>query len=265
LEQAALVSVESLPGVEPPFLRFHPTLVPYLATQLPAERRAVLEERYRERYYKVANYLYHTDIQHPHEARAIALLEMPNLRRAFELTVAAAMEETHPSPLPGDVLSLSKGGKLGGEEERAQAAATAVDFADRIAQFLDFFGRWRERETLLARLTDLHVTSDKGLTKAEYLMLNQRGKVLWQQGRAAEAEQVFRDLLTKMEAGAAYDAAYDHATTLARLGRCLEAQGRPAQAIEYFRRVLQAFEDLSESDEDAKKMLGEVYTDLGIT
>jgi len=80
LEQAALVSVESLPGVEPPFLRFHPTLVPYLATQLPAERRAVLEERYRERYYALSRYLYRSDTQHPHEARAIALLEMPNLK-----------------------------------------------------------------------------------------------------------------------------------------------------------------------------------------
>jgi len=164
-------------------------------------------------------------------------------------------ELTHPSPLPG--------GELGGEEERAQAAATAVGFADRIAEFLNYFGRWRERDALLARLTDLHVTSDKGLTQAEYLMLNQRGEVLWHQGRAAQAQQVFRDLLTRLEAGAAYDAAYDHAYTLWNMGRCLAAQGRPAQAIEYHRRALQEFEDLSESIQSAKEMMGKVYGELG--
>jgi len=51
LEQAALISAESLPNIAFPFLRFHPTLVPYLATQLPAARRAELETRYWQVYY----------------------------------------------------------------------------------------------------------------------------------------------------------------------------------------------------------------------
>jgi tetratricopeptide (TPR) repeat protein len=235
LEGAALVSVESLPGVNPPFLRFHPTLAPYLASQLPAARRAELEERYWRRYYVLADYLYDADTQTPHQARAIALRELPNLRRALDLAIAAG------------------------------ATAEAVDFATRIARFLDNFGRWRERDALLAKISVLQslISSDKGITKAEYLMLDQRGDALLQAGRAAQAERVFRELLERLEVGAAYDTAYDHAMTLWRLGRCLAAQGRPAQAIEWQRQALGEFEPISESSESAKEMLGKVYTDLG--
>jgi tetratricopeptide (TPR) repeat protein len=210
-----------LPGIIFPFLRFHPTLVPYLAPHLPADRRAELEERYWRGYYEFARYLYRADIQTPHQARAVAARELPNLRRALELAI------------------------------EADAVAEAV-----MAQVAPLVGAMRATPTR---------------TKAEYLMLSQQGEALLQQGRAAEAEQVFRGLLDKIEAGAAYEtdeAAYDHAMTLARLGRCLAAQGRPAQAIPYHRRALEAFERISESanerdSESAKGMLGKVYTDLG--
>jgi len=245
LEQAALVTAESLPGVTPPFLRFHPTLVPYLAPQLPDDRRAELEERYWKRYYATAKYLYRSDTQHPHQARAIALREMPNLRRALDLAIAAAS-----SPLPG-------GGDRGG------AVTAAVEFADSIAKFLDVFGRWREREAMMGKIAngELRIANGEGVTKAEYLMLSQRGEALWQGGRAAEAERVFRGLLERLEAGAAYEAAYDHAYTLWNLGRCLEAQGRPAQAIEWHRRALEEWEN-QEPTRAVKKMIGTVHTDL---
>jgi hypothetical protein len=89
LEQAALLRVESLPGIKPQFLHFHPTLLPYLSTQLSAERRAALEEKYWQRYYALANYLVQADTQTPHQARAIAVREMPNLRRGVDLALAA--------------------------------------------------------------------------------------------------------------------------------------------------------------------------------
>jgi len=232
MEQAALVTAESLPNVTVPFLRFHPTLRPYLAARLPAARRAALEARYWKRYYATANYLYRSDTQHPLEARAIVLRELPNLRRALDLAIAA-----------GEV-------------------AAAVDFADSIVMFLNNFGRWREREALLKKVAGLQVGGAEGLTKAEYLLLSQQGNILLQQGQAAEAEQVFRRLLARMEAGAAYDAAYDHAMMILRLGRCLAAQGWPAQAVEFHRRALGEFEHISESSESAKRMIGTVHTDL---
>jgi len=252
LEQAALVSVESVPGVEPPFLRFHPTLLPYLATKLSSEQRNELEARYRELYYETSKALYQMDIQHPHEARAIAQREMPNLKRAFALMVAAAISTSLDDRDPFVERSRN-------EQERG---SQAVDFAARLAQFLGNFGRWRERDALLAQVAGLQLGGAEGVTQAEFMRLNQQGQTLLQQGQAQAAEQIYRELLAKIEAGAAYDAAYDHAMTFFSLGRCLKAQGRQTQAIECQRRALQEFEPLSASDKSAKKMVGSIHTEL---
>lgn len=235
LEGAALATVEALPSVALPFLRFHPTLLPYLAGRLPEARRRELEERYWQHYYGATNYLYQLDIQHPHEARAIAALELPNLLRAFDLALAAG------------------------------AAAEAVGFADRIVRFLDIFGRRREGERLREKLAGLQagLTGAGGITKAEYLLLNQQGEARLAEGRAGEAEGVFRGLLERLEAGAGYDAAYDHALTLLWVGRSLSWQGQPARAIPIYRQALAEFERLGESDKNAKTMAGMVNADLG--
>jgi hypothetical protein len=42
LEAAALIEAESIPGVGPPFLRFHPTLAPMLWAGLKADERDAL-------------------------------------------------------------------------------------------------------------------------------------------------------------------------------------------------------------------------------
>ena len=232
MEGASLITVETLQNVTVPFLRFHPTLLPYLASQLPASRRAELEDRYWQEYYATANMLYRDDIKHPHEARAIALRELPNLRRGIDLAIAAgAVEE-------------------------------AVDYADSVARFLDNFGRWRERDALMGKIGKLQIASGQGVTKAEFQRLDRQGDDLLQAGRAAEAEALFRDLLRRLEAGAVYDAAYDHAIMQFSVGRCLKAQGRPGQAIEWHRRALGEFERISESSESAKKMAGAAHTDI---
>ena len=107
----SLIRVEHLEGINPPFLRFHPTLAPYLARQIKADDLAQIETRYWRQYYDLAGFLYHTDTTNPHQARAMARLEMPNLRRALTLALGAgALEE-------------------------------AADFADSINRFLNFFGR----------------------------------------------------------------------------------------------------------------------------
>ncbi len=235
LQAAALVKVEPLRNINVPFLQFHPTLLPYLATQLDDARRAKLHERYWQAYYQLANQLYQSDTQHPIEARAIVVREMPNLRRALDLALdAGAMDE-------------------------------AVGFAARISRFLDYFGRWRERDEMMEQVKSKNEkvkSADGKLTKSEYLLASQRGDAMWQQGHAAEAERLFRDLLKRMDAGVAYDVEYDRAMTFWRLGRCLEAQGRPAQAIEWHHQALQVFERLSATDKDAKKNAAVARTDL---
>lgn len=256
LEQAALVTLESVPGVNPPFLSFHSTLLPYLATRLSDERRRELETRYWQYYYELAKYLYNADTQTPHQARAIAVREMPNLRRALDLALAAA--QTDPA-----------------------LWEQVVDFAARIALFLDVFGRRRERDAMMEQVSEQFAarggtggkpTPDSDpttappvsppITKAEYLLLSRRGETLWQQGRAAQAEALFRQLLARLQAGADYDAAYDIAMTQMRLGRCLEAQGRPSQAIPYHEQARDGFAALGENNKSAKQMLGYVHADL---
>lgn len=229
LEGASLMTAESPPGIIPPFLDFHPTLAPYLTSQLPPSRRAALEERYRRRYHARASYLYQEDRRHPHQARALALRELPNLRRALDLTIAA------------------------GE------ADAAVDFAVRIARFLDAFGRWREREAMMESLASLPLPTVGEIAEAEYLLLSGRAEALFQQGRAAEAEELFSGLLERLRAGAAFDAAYAQAVTLLRLGRCLAARGRPEEAISLYE---QAFQPISASSQAAKGISAAAYTGL---
>ena len=72
-----------------------------------------------------------------------------------------------------------------------------------------------------------------------------------------------RELLARLEAGADYDTAYDHALTLYYVGRCMWAQGQTGQAIEWHRRALGEFKRLSGLDRTAKEMWGRAYADLG--
>ncbi len=85
--------------------------------------------------------------------------DLPNLHRALDLTLEAKEYET------------------------------VVDFADRIELFLNFFGRWRERDALLNKIRTAvdSLAHDGPLTKAQFIVASRRGEVLWQQGRAAEA------------------------------------------------------------------------------
>ena len=237
LARTALVSVEQIPGVKYPFLRFHPTLVPYLSRRLSIEDRAGLETRYWQRYYAVAVYLYREDSKSPYFARTLAGLDMPNLRRAL-------------------VLALQAG-----------AVDEAVEFADSINRFLNYFGRWRERDEVFAMVAPVsgqRSTQAGPLTRAQYSLESQHGERLLQQGRAQEAEGVFRGLLERMGAGEPGSEGawgFERSTTLQRLGRCLMAQGRPREAEGLYREAIQVAEGLEQTDTVHRQM--RVYhTDL---
>lgn len=265
LKKAALVTIEPIPGVDSPFLRFHPTLIPYLASQLPAARRPALQTRYWQRYYALAKYLVRSDTKHPHQARAIALRELPNLHHALDLVITSSVPELvegQPAEAHPELVEGVEG------KEGVATDYEITDFATSITKFLNNFGRWRERDALMAKINRLRDRRSKeqqsasGISKADFLRLDQQGDILLEQGQAAQAEQLFRTLLTQLETSAAYDTAYDHAMTLFSLGRCLEAQGQPTQAIAWHKQALQGFEDLSESNQGAKEMLGKVYGEL---
>jgi tetratricopeptide (TPR) repeat protein len=254
LANTALIRVEDLPGVNVPYLHFHPTLIPYLRAQTPTPGPSPdigggvgegVRERYWQAYYQLANQLYHQDRKTPHQARAIVRRELPNLRRALSLALDAG------------------------------ALDTAVDFAKSINRFLNFFGRWRERDEVMAEVSGVidQVSGEEGeLTQAQFVMESGRGERLWQMGRAGEAEKIFRGLLAQMAAsppepveGAAQaegdDWGYERSYVLVQLGRCLEAQGHPGEAERHYRQAIKVAEKLEQS-EGVKRHIGAIHTDL---
>jgi tetratricopeptide (TPR) repeat protein len=239
LTSTALIRLEEIPGVTVPFVHFHPTLAPYLRAQFTALSGAAgeVEARYWQVYYQVANQLYYDDNQHPSEARAIVLRELPNLKRALQLALAAGVLDE------------------------------AVDFANSFDKFLDNFGRWRERDEI-ADLVRREVESQKStspsgdsrISRSDYLLESGRGERFLQQGRAAEAENVFRMLLEKLEAHPnAWS--YEISLTLQRLGRCLSAQGHSSQAGDVYRRAITLAEKL-EQNEVIKNAVASCHGDL---
>ncbi len=209
LEAAALIEAETLPGVGVPFLRFHPTLAPMLWAQLGAEDRARLGAAHRRRYYALANYLYQSDDKSPLEARAIARRELPNLLQA----VHAALDAGDPE---------------------------AVVFAESVNKLLVYFGLKQESAALVAQAQA--VAGVPG-SLSWYLAQSNRGEQLLNGGRAAEATQIFRNVLKALG-----DApSYQRAMTLAALGQCLRASGRPDLAAQHQREALAVFERLEQT------------------
>jgi hypothetical protein len=124
LEATGLIQPEHLPGVRFPYLKFHPTLAPALSSRLSTEVQTELLARHRQRYYVLSGYLYEEDSQNPHEIRAIAHRELPNLHYAVH-------------------------GALDAGEERA------VEFVEMVNKFLNNFGLNRDRTLLTQRVTQL--------------------------------------------------------------------------------------------------------------
>ena len=139
------------------YVRFHPTLLPYLAPQLAPARRAELEARYAQAYYAAGKLRIPEDNKNPLPTRAIVSRELPNFRRALDLTLAA-----------GDL-------------------DTAADFADSIARFLDVFGRWSERDAMMevvSRQMAVGSSQESGTLAVSISQINGRWSVV--HGHAAE-------------------------------------------------------------------------------
>jgi tetratricopeptide (TPR) repeat protein len=262
LERAALISIDrderatlqlkvgNHPITQSPihqvthYLKFHPTLAPHLARLLAPATRAELETRYREAYYQFARFLVQADSKTPMQARALAVREMPNLKRALALTLSA-----------GSVVSGQSNDDV----------ATAVDFAESIVLFLDVFGRWRERDAVMEQVdkeTRRRGEGEKGrLTKAEFLLELRREQTLLSQGRAKDAESVIRKVLAQMDVGADFDTGFARVTLLVDLGRSLRVQGKPSVAAEVYRSGLVLADKLEQTD-DVRRKCGLLHTDL---
>ena len=211
LESAALIEAEAIPGVGPPFYRFHPTLAPMLWAQLDIDEKSQLTEAHRKRYYDLAGYLYREDNQNPHQARAVVLRELPNLLHA----VRQALDV-------GD--------------------ADAVRFVEYVNRFLNVFGMTREAASLTRRAEK--AGGDKG-SEAWYLAQSSRGEQLLASGQIAGAAEIFSDILTTL----GKEPSYKLAVTLGGLGRCYKYGGRPDLAEVQHREGIAVTQKLAQSDQ----------------
>ncbi|WP_437504649.1 CHAT domain-containing protein [Sorangium sp. So ce1099] len=244
LEQAALIRAEQVHEQIPaPFLRFHPVLAPYLRRQAGALDDA-LRERYAERYAQVAGYLYLTDSRQPVAARALAKIEMPNMRWALHRRIAAgALDE-------------------------------AAAIADVVARFLRSFGYRRELEQMRRQvgeaMAEARPAPDGGLTQAEYLHESGLVDDAYDQGDIGAALQrstaLLRRITTLPEGTGGGRGSYQHCLVLTKLGRCLEAGRQPAMAEARLREALHVIEALLERDREEKMYVrqhGSLFAELG--
>ncbi|HUG71266.1 MAG TPA: CHAT domain-containing protein [Pirellulaceae bacterium] len=223
LEEAALIEAERVPGVDPPFLRFHPTLAAMLWSTLDADEHDALLLAHRQRYYALANYLYHEDMKNPHMVRAIARRELPNLLHAVHQALDAADPD-------------------------------AVQFVDCVNRFLNVFGMTREAASLARRAEQ--AGGERG-SRAWFLAQSGRGEQLLAAGNIAVAAEIFTDILQTL----GDQPSYELALTLGRLGRCYKEGGRPDLPEATYRQGIAVTQQLEQSDRNRRHRAA-LQTDL---
>ncbi len=223
LTTTGLIQVETIPGADSNYLKFHPTLAPVLRSRLTTTEATELDQRYCQQYYELSGSLYRQDATDPHTARGIAKQELPNLLAAVN---QALIQET----------------------ERA------VDFVDCVNYFLNYFGLNRDRAVLTQKVQKLGQPG----SDAWYLARSGLGEQLFGVGRYQEAEQVFQEILVRLEKSASYG----RCSILLHLGRCLRYQGRNSEALEIYHQVIAEINQLPESY-GIKTLKSSLQTDLG--
>ena len=230
LVNAGLIELEAVPGVNPPFIKFHPTLAPILLLKLrntsptsPTEEAQLLA-RHRERYYQLSRYLYDEDNKNPDFARSIVRRELPNL--LFAVDHALRLQEDW-----------------------------AVEFVTILNFFLNFFGLNKTRQILTERASQQN--SEVG-SNDWYLAQSHTGERLLQAGQTQQAEIIFQQILAVL----GETPSYQRCVTLGRLGRCLRSQGRSPEAAALCRQAIAVAQQL-ESDNGVKRQIGNLQGVLG--
>ncbi len=212
-------------GVNPLFIRFHPTLAPVLWGRLTAAEQGELRQRHQKKYYDLVIYLCHQDSQYPATVRISAKLELANLLWA----VNRALDD---------------------QDENA------VNFVICVNKFLDDFGLKRDRAFLTKRL-DL-VVGIVG-SKSWCLVCSSQGEQLYNAGQYQAAADLFFEILQELDP----KPSFDRAKTLGLCGRCLESLGELPAAAQSLDDALKLSEQLESSDV-VKQLRGTIYTELGI-
>lgn len=224
LEATGLIVPEHLPGVSVPYLKFHPTFAPALWSRLSPVEQTELLARHRQRYYELSGGLYFEDAKYPHQIRAIALRELPNL------------------------LSAVHGALDAGEE-------LAVKFVMNVNRFLNNF---RLNLDSIALNQKVEQAAGEVGSQTWHLARVIRGEQLFSAGSYQQAAQVFSEIL----AGLGKQPSYKRYVILLNLGQCLNYQGQAAEAVELYRQGLAMVEKLKASDRVKWLMMGALQAEL---
>lgn len=223
LEATGLIRMEPLADVGASHVAFHPVLAPAMRERDPESDRESFQKRYRTVYYQLAKSLYDLDSKEPHVTRVVAVRELPNLLAAVRASFTAGDEHS-------------------------------VDFVDRVTKLLGDFGYLRDRDDLKRLAEEVA----KPGTPAWFLSRSNRGEALFQAGRYADAEALFRTVLKTLEQGDSYE----RCVTLGRLGQCLERSARPEEAVAVFNDGI-AMAEAMEQSLTVRHLKGSLHGDLG--
>ncbi|TYQ30748.1 CHAT domain-containing protein [Pseudanabaena sp. UWO310] len=226
LETIGLIQAEPLIrlGVTIPFLKFHPILASTMWGRLTNTEKQELLSNHFQCYYELSDYLYFEDDKNSFVTREIFQLELSNL------------------------LFAVRGAIKVGED-------FAVDFVDKVNFFLQVFGLNQDREDLTKRLQ--HIDSEAG-SQTWYLTQINLGEQLQNAGRYADAEMVFKKILSELGT----TPTYERCTTLNLLGRCYWATGQPERAAENYRLGLEVAAML-EQNNGTKRQISSLQIDFG--
>ena len=224
LEAAALIKVETVAGVTPPFLHFHPTLAPMLWKWLDNYEQNRLTIAHCQCYFSLAKYLYNKESTNPHRARVLAWRELPNLLHA----VGHALDT-------GDT--------------------NAVTFVNAVNLFVGrVFCMTREADLLTRRAEK--AGEEKG-SEACFLAQANRGDQLLASGQNREAMDIFSSILYTL----GDEPSYKLAVTLACLGECYNNDNRTDLAENYLLQGIEVTKKLTLND-SVRRNRGRLYTEL---
>lgn len=205
------------------FFKFHPILVPILWSHLDSKRQQALCQSHQQQYYEFSLYLWDKNRKSPIESSAIFKCELNN----FLFAVKGALTRT---------------------------TDYAVDFADNVNEFLNYFGLQRDYKALNNQLAKL---ARKVGSREWYLTEFNLGKQLYCVGRYAKAATIFEGIISGLDS----TVSYERCIALSYLGRCFRFQGQAQQAITYYQQGLDIIPQL-EQTKGVQRQTGLLYTDL---
>jgi tetratricopeptide (TPR) repeat protein len=232
LEATALIRVEKNPAFMGQFLRFHPTLA-YAARRQEVGDVGKAESRFVELYLGVRHEI---DAAFRNRASAsIALLEHEeaNFRLALDLAFR------------------------GGRHEVAAA------LADTLGRYLAMAARFAARDQLVDWVQS-RMPRTAGLDSSMCAILRKQASSLADRGRAVEATERVRHLISRLESGGlakANDTSFELGTSLGTMGQIWLKVGRPDLALVPLTRAIDLLEQLPE--DLARANLSSALGDLG--